>query len=217
MKMQKLVLCVGVVCFVAFVGSAFGVGSNVGNSYHWDQWTKSTINDWTKVGSAGYETYFNLVSNVDNVNDTLDPYAQNNDTWLRIEGTNAVVPVTVPAGTWAGYEWSVPTGVDEEIVSAWLPGYFNFLTDSMELRLTDTSGNVLWSTSPAAGWVDLTSSTFASVDTVRLIVYATADHNLWGSGNFMFANPIYLNTVNVPEPVSMTFLACGALALIRRK
>jgi hypothetical protein len=214
--MRKLVVITSITCLFFFACTSFGAGVNVGNSYHWDQWTKATINDWTKVGSAGYETYFNLVSNVDNPNDTLDPYAQTNDTWLRIEAAAAPSPNTVPAGTWAGYEWSVPEGVNEEVISAWLPGYFNFLTGSMELRITDVNENVLWSASPTADWVDL-SPTFDNVDTLRIIAYATADHNLWGSGNFLFANPIYLNTETIPEPASMAVLALGSLFLVKRK
>lgn len=215
--MKKSMVFLVVLVFVSMSVVSFGAGVNVGNSYHWDQWTQATINDWTKVGSAGYETHFNLVSNVDNPLDTLNPYVANNDTWLRIEGTDDLVPRMMPADTWAGYEWSIPDGVNEEVISAWLPGYFNFLTGSMEIRLTDTSGNVLWSASPTAGWVDLTTSTFEGVDTIRLIAYATVAHNIWGSGNFLYANPIYLNTETVPEPVTMALMALGSLVFIKRK
>ncbi|AQQ71638.1 hypothetical protein SMSP2_02015 [Limihaloglobus sulfuriphilus] len=219
--MRKLVVITSIACLLSLVCTSFGAGVNVGNSYHWDQWTKSTVNDWTKVGSAGYENYLNLVSNVDSPLDVLDPYdGTSNDVRLRVEALASPSPNTIPAGTWAGYEWSVPDGVNEEVVSAWLPGYFNFLTGSMEIRITDVNENVLWSASPAGGWIQnqgLDNPTFDNVDALRIIVYATQAHNLWGTNNAYYTQPIYLNTETVPEPASMAVLALGSLFLVKRK
>lgn len=162
------------------------------NQYGSPAW--ETINDWVPVGSSGYQTYFTLDSQTACTENAVD--TQSLKTMLQISAPASVV---VPAGTWAGYEFTVPNGSIwpfEDIVQWYTAGYFNFPATS-ELRLLDESGNVLW-TYNTGGWIDSTSSVFPVTGKVRLIIYQTQTAWVW-QGNVAYSNMRSLYTK--PRPV----------------
>jgi hypothetical protein len=188
-KQMTLVLVLLVVC-VATTNTAFGLHQYAaGYGFLWDQWLFNTINDWSRVGSAGYETYFNLPSEVDCSEDYLDAgtyFLPENHFKISLDIESAG-EVVVPAGAWAGYEFTVPGTLPLEYINGgWLPlpGYFAFETDSMEIQITDGDGNVLWSSAPAQGWMNTvyTLDTFASSRTFRIIAKAIVEHQLHPRG-----------------------------------
>lgn len=210
MKKFMAVLVV-VVCLVS-VSQTQGTASydSLTGKYFYDQWNKQTINDWTKVGAAGYGAELTLSSLVTTPLETGVSFPDATTT-LIVETPATVV---VSSGMWAGYQWSAPAG--RKITQFYTAGLFNFDTTAYELRLTDGDGNVLWA-NHTGGFFSGTTPVFAPVDTIRLILYQNQPWSTWAwSGNVMHAYGTVITTV-VPEPATICILAIGSTLFIRRK
>jgi len=192
---KRIGLAVMLLCVLFASGSqVYGKAADGSLNFFYDQWGGwETINDWVKVGSSGYQTYFSLDSLTDCNEDTTD--SQGLKTQLKISIPTTIV---VPAGTWAGYEFTVPnTSIYpyEDIIQMFTGGFYS-LPSATQLRLTDTAGNVLWSYN-TGGWIATTTPVFKANSTVRLIVYQTVTANVW-AGNYVYTEVMQLMTKQRP-------------------
>lgn len=204
-----LVIVVGLVSVSQTLGNA--TYDSLTGKYFYDMWTKQTINDWTKVGAAGYGSELTLSSTTEMAANTSTLPFPGVETSLVVE-TPATVAVS--SGMWAGYQWSAPAG--RKITQFYAAGLFNFDASTYELRLTDGDGNLLW-TLPSGGWFAATTPVFAPVDAIRLILYQNQPWSVWAwGGNSLHAEGMVITTV-IPEPATLSILAIGSTLFLRRK
>ncbi|MFI4911505.1 MAG: hypothetical protein ACIAQZ_07545 [Sedimentisphaeraceae bacterium JB056] len=192
MKTKILFLILAVVSMPVV---SYGKASDGDHVFFYNQYGSpafETINDWTKIGSAGYSTYFSLNSDVDCVEDAVSTESLK----TRLDWT---VPTsqTVPAGTWCGYEFTIPSGVKENILRWYTAGRYNIGTGA-EVRLLDENDNIVWTYSDTGTWVNNYSNTFQPTEKVKLIVYQASSGYLW-SGQYFYARLMQMYTQDIPK------------------
>jgi len=195
---KKIILAVALLIVLFTSGiQVYGKASDGTLNFYYDQWGSpgfETINDWVKVGSSGYETYFSLDSLTSCTEDAVSSAGLKTQLKISVPATK-----TVPAGTWAGYEFTLPNSSIypyEDIIRMFTGGYYN-LPSTTQLRLTDAAGNVLWTYS-TLGWINTTTPYFLpGKNIVRLIVYQTAAANVW-AGNYAYTELMRLDTQQRP-------------------
>jgi len=140
-----------------------------------------TINDWVKIGSPGYEQYMVLPSLTDTVPDTVASGYRTMECQLFVA---PVATQVIPAGTWAGYEWTVPAEYDKVIIKWFCNGWDGWDPANVQMRLTDGEENVLW-TWNTQGWVTMAEPLVLPIKTrtIRFIVYQVNTHNEFATSN----------------------------------
>lgn len=192
MLKENVVICILLTVSSLTLGSATD-GDHVFfyNEFGSPAW--ETVNDWVKVGSSGYQSYFRLTSDVNCAEDSLyneDPNKCNLRWYVP-------ATVTVPAGTWCGYQFTVNNDIKEDIIRWYTKGFFQLPGSNTELRITDTQGNVLWSYG-TSGWIDTYSGYFEPKTTIRVIVYQKNTATIWAD-NKAYCRLMRLYTKDIPK------------------
>jgi hypothetical protein len=115
--------------------------------------------------------------------------------------------VTVPAGTWCGYEWTIPESVQENVIRWYTAGYYN-IPSTTELRLINNLDQILWTFTGEQGWVNNYSNVFAPSDTIRLILYQKQAARIW-AGNKVYTKLMHMYTQNIPKYFGYYFTIQG--------
>ncbi len=194
-NMRQRFCLITLTAFLSFSAATFGASNDGDHVFFYNQFGSpafETINDWVVIGSPGYENYFSLNSDVDCVEDAVDVAGLN----TRLDWT---VPYTqtVPAGTWCGYEFTIPSGVKENIIRWYTAGRYNIGTGA-EVRLIDEYDNIIWSYDDTGTWLDTYSDFFSPTEKVRLIVYQNTAGYLW-AGQYFYAQLMQMTTQDIPE------------------